>query len=134
MSIHRVGLAVIVVAILAAPSPALAWDGKGHMMVAFIAYQQLTPDVKDRVDQLLMLNPLHDHWLTLIPDGTLEAEKRLRVFMLAATWADAIKRDPSYSDDGTDNGNRPSGPTSSQNIGYTDKLRHKYWHFVDLPF
>jgi S1/P1 Nuclease len=31
-------------------------------------------------------------------------------------------------------GNRPDGASSSQNIGYSDHLHHKYWYFVDRPF
>ena len=49
-------------------------------------------------------------------------------FMRAATWADAIKSDPSYQDDDQ------TAATAGQNIGYADLLRHKYWHFVDQPF
>jgi hypothetical protein len=53
----------------------------------------------------------------------------------ATTWPDAIKRDDAYQSDGSDNGDRPPpGPEASRNIGYADHLRHKYWHFIDLPF
>ena len=34
----------------------------------------------------------------------------------------------------TDDGNKPSGPASGQNVGYYDTLRHKDWHFEDIPF
>jgi hypothetical protein len=57
------------------------------------------------------------------------------IFMIAATWPDQIRNDPVYADDGPNNGNSPpNDPTASQNIGYEDHLRHKYWHFVDIPF
>jgi hypothetical protein len=64
------------------------------------------------------------------------AAKRDQIaFVRAATWPDAIKRDPAYQSDGSDNGDRPPpGPEASQNIGYADHLRHKYWHFIDQPF
>jgi hypothetical protein len=59
----------------------------------------------------------------------------MMIFMIAATWPDRIKSDPDYPTDGTHNGNRPpSDPSASQNIGYDDLARHKYWHFVDTPF
>jgi hypothetical protein len=58
----------------------------------------------------------------------------MMLFMISATWPDQIKSEPGYADDGTNEGNRPDGASSSQNIGYSDKLRHKYWHFVDIPF
>jgi S1/P1 Nuclease len=56
------------------------------------------------------------------------------IFMLAATWPDAIKRDPAYHNDGAQGGDRPSGPEASRNTGYDDLNRHKYWRFVDRPF
>ena len=116
--------------------PLAAWDGEGHMAVAWVAYQQLTQASKDRVDVLLRKNPYYNNqWKALLPAGVSAAEKKLLVFMLAATWADAIKGDSTYSDDGPDpGGNVPGGITSTQNIGYSDKLRHRYWHFVDLGF
>jgi hypothetical protein len=55
------------------------------------------------------------------------------IFMIATIWADDIKGDSKYSDDGPDP-NTPDGASSSQNIGYTDLFRHRYWHFVDTPF
>ncbi len=53
--------------------------------------------------------------------------------MIAAIWADDIKGDSKYSDDGPDP-NTPDGASSSQNIGYGDLFRHRYWHFIDTPF
>jgi hypothetical protein len=66
------------------------------MMVAYIAYQQLTPSVRDRVDQLLALNPLSDQWLSTMPSGLSDPEKRRDLFVLAATWPDLIRSDPAY--------------------------------------
>ena len=36
----------------AAVAPALAWDDQGHMMVAAVAYDKLTPPTKARVAAL----------------------------------------------------------------------------------
>src|SRR3989442_13940303 len=58
----------------------------------------------------------------------------MMVFLIAATWPDEIKGEFQYGDDGTNSGNTPDGTSSSQNTGYRDLLRHKYWHFVDTPF
>jgi len=115
-------------------APAYAWDTYGHMAVAYVAYQKLTPAAKARVKDLLSSNPKHDEWVGWVPPGTSPADTDMMVFMLAAQWADEIKGDSSYSDDGTNNGNTPDGPPSSQNTGYTDMLRHRYFHFVDTPF
>jgi hypothetical protein len=115
--------------------PAYGWNGQGHMMVAAVAYQKLTHQTKDRVDALLLLNPDRDNWLSFIPTGTTAANTKMMIFMIAATWADRIKSDPDYHTDGTHGGNRPpTDGTANNNIGYDDLARHKYWHFVDLPF
>src|SRR5262249_32517443 len=51
------------------------------------------------------------------------------------TWADRIKKNSHYHMDGPHNGDRPpDDPSADQNTGYDDFARHKYWHFVDLPF
>jgi len=122
-------------AVLATASPALAWNNKGHMMVAYIAYKRLTPAARARVDALLRRNPNYGMWEMAFPATVSDAEKRLRIFMVAATWADAIKApDSGYRDDGSENGSRPDGASSSQNTGYNDRLRHKYWHFIVMPF
>jgi S1/P1 Nuclease len=119
-----------IVAILCLATHAVAWNEPGHMMVAASAYDQLTPDVRQTVSTLLKLNPKYATWVAGVP-----AKERDRMaFVKASIWADDIKRDPAYLQDGTDNGTRPSGPTAGQNIGYADQLHHKYWHFIDLPF
>jgi len=119
---------------LSTAAPAVAWNSRGHMLVAYVAYQHLTPTVRARADALLKLNPFFSRWLKMIPSTVAAKDRPAALFMIAATWPDQIKQDPAYSDDGTNNGERPSGPTSSQNVGYADKLHHKYWHFVDQPF
>lgn len=123
-------------AVLFAVCPALlfSWGGIGHMTVADVAYQKLTPTTKARVRDLLKLNPDYANWEKQIPAGTSADDHDRMIFMMASVWADDIKGEPQYSDDGTDGGNTPGGAASAQNIGYSDLLRHKYWHFVDTPF
>jgi hypothetical protein len=116
------------------PTFLMAWGGIGHMTVAYVAYQKLTPTAKARVRDLLKLNPDYANWEKQIPVGTSADDHDRMIFMIASVWADDIKGEPQYSDDGTDGGNTPGGAASSQNIGYSDLLRHKYWHFVDTPF
>ncbi len=115
------------------PAQLFAWGSIGHMTVDYAAYEQLTPAAKARVSALLKLNPYFANWESKIPAGTSADDHDRMIFMMAATWADDIKDDKKYSDEGPDP-NRPDGPTSSQNIGYTDLFRHRYWHFVDTPF
>ncbi|MDQ1592313.1 MAG: hypothetical protein QOG71_2940 [Pyrinomonadaceae bacterium] len=115
--------------------PAYGWGNVGHMAVAFVAYQKLTPAARNRVDTLVRLNPKFNAWQAMIPAGTSAARRRMMLFMIAATWADQIKGDGEHTADGTHNGNRlPTDGTADRNTGYTDTAMHKYWHFVDRPF
>src|SRR6185295_17699220 len=116
--------------VLVAAAPEMyAWHGKGHMAVAFVAYQLLTPPVRARVDALLTRNPSIDVWRNRIKSVP-AAQKNQMIFMFAAVWPDDIRRDPIY----VETNDTVTGSRAGRNIGYQDKLRHKYWHYVDHPF
>ena len=132
MNFLRTCLCLALVAFL--PAPLLACGPIGHMTVAYIAYQSFSPETKVRVRELLKLNPDYANWEKQIPSGTSADDHDRMIFMIASTWADDIKTEAQYSDDGADGGNTPGGASSSQNIGYSDLLRHRYWHFVNTPF
>src|ERR1700722_4618805 len=117
---------------------AVAWFDDGHMAVAYVAYQHLNSATRDKANALLKLNPYYQQWLAKIPAGTSGSDQAMMIFMIAATWPDEIKtKNSGYQNDpGTTDGDRP-GPDlvlAAQNIGYSDMLYHKYWHFVDTPF
>jgi S1/P1 Nuclease len=120
--------------VLTVCAPVFAWNDEGHMAAAYLAYQRLRPAIRNRADSLLKLNPYYSKWLAALPPSTSEADAKMMIFMIAATWPDEIRSDPAYASDGLDNGNTPAGPASSQNIGYADHLLHKYWHFIDIPY
>jgi len=108
------------------------------MSVGYVAYKRLKPAVRDRVNALLKLNPKYNDWAAKVdkqmPDAGAD-DKNMMIFMLATVWADDIKRDRTYKQDGTQGGNRPEGsPDPGRNTGYDDLLMHKYWHFIDTPF
>src|SRR5215467_4845156 len=89
---------------------ASAWNDRGHMSVAYIAYKQLNPSVRDRVNALLKLNPRYNDWASTVDSqapGASADDRNLMIFMIAATWSDQIKRDSSYTLDGSDKGDRP---------------------------
>jgi hypothetical protein len=117
---------------------AVGWDDQGHMSVAYIAYQQLTPTTKARVKALLALNPYAsdpEKWPKLLAKGPAGEDVDEMTLMIAATWPDAIRRDKTYHSDGPQRGDRPpTDGTASNNSGYDDHALHKYWHFVDIPF
>jgi S1/P1 Nuclease len=125
--------ASLLVCCLLLPTMLFGWGSIGHMTVAYVAYQKLTPATKARVRGLLKLNPDYAAWEKQVPADASADEHDQMIFMIAATWADDIKGDSKYSDDGPDP-NTPGGASSSQNIGYTDLFRHRYWHFIDTPY
>jgi len=119
-------LCIALVLALAPLSPALAWNSFGHMVVAAAAWSQLTPAARAHVKKLLQLNPSYQGW---IAQGGSDPDET--AFLLAATWPDEIKKPQlGYKNDGEN----PKGPEASANTGYSDKLEHRYWHFIDEPF
>lgn len=117
-------------------TPAWGWNNKGHMVVAAIAWKHMTPEARERADQLLRLNPSYAALAGKLYRNLSDDERKMRMFAMLSTWADNIKGDAAYSDIGAKGGNTPpaNDPNASRNIGYADKLRHKYWHFIDVPF
>jgi hypothetical protein len=107
-------------------SGAQAWDDQGHMMVAAVAWDHLSASTRVKVTALLKLNPDYQTWITgAAPDAVDQI-----AFVEAATWPDAIKGESGYTNDG----DKPTDPNAARNIGYADKLQHRYWHFIDTPF
>jgi S1/P1 Nuclease len=107
------------------PPPAGAWNSRGHMLVAAVAWNKLSPDARAKAVALLQLNPD----LAKLLKGVRPEDRDVGTFLRAATWPDGIK--PVYV--GKTN-KPPHQPTDAQNIGYADCLQHRYWHFDDLPF
>jgi hypothetical protein len=138
LKIRALGVVLGVVLLAGFASATYGWNDRGHMTVAYIAYRQLTPATRARVDALLTLNPKFADWGAMVdkewPNASAD-DRNMLLFMIAATWADKIKGDSNYTKDGAQNGNRPDGsPDPGKNTGYDDMLMHKYWHFIDTPF
>ena len=94
------------------------------MTIAALAYPQLTAKTRQRVAALLQRNPDYAEWTR----GFDESDRERIVFMRAATWPDAIKRKPNYSDE-------PEHGTTiiSPNSGYRDPRLHRPWHYINTP-
>jgi S1/P1 Nuclease len=75
--------------------PAFAWDETGHKITAYIAWQQMTPEVRDKVIKILRNAPEDSQIGTFyIGYGSRTRESRAReFFMITATWPDIIKDD-----------------------------------------
>lgn len=131
-----------------------AWGNRGHQLVAYIAYENLDPGTRAKVDALIQRNPCIGEWKTAV-SGLPASEQPVALFMLGANWPDRIKltapksKTP-YDCPGhptfltTDGGKGADGRFSadipppdmtaaSQITGYSDARRHQYWHFIDTP-
>jgi hypothetical protein len=88
---RRVLLALAAVALPVVPTPARAWDEVGHLTVASVAWQRLSPTARARAVALLRAAPADAGLAQLRPNaGGPEARDRA-LFVRAATWADIVK-------------------------------------------
>lgn len=84
----RTGLLALIA--LAALNPsAHAWNATGHMAVAGLAYDRLTPKAKTGVDALLARQRDYGKWLADLPAGY---NRGRYAFMRASTWPDEIRK------------------------------------------
>ncbi len=85
---------------------AFAWSEGGHMAVASIAYGELTPGAKAKVDALLGQHPDAATWTQ--EHAATDPAMGQYLFMRASLWPDEIRRTGNAFD-------------------------HPNWHFVDYP-
>jgi hypothetical protein len=127
----------ITAAALAASTPANAWNARGHMTVAAIAWQKMDPAAKRRAIALVKLNPDYSLWMSRPGIDALPETERDRIaFMEAATWPDDLKQRVCSNAPTCiiDEGYTPADAEADQNIGYRDRRLRRYWHFKNLPF
>lgn len=80
---------VTLVLLIALPAPALAWNEKGHMVVARLAWHKLSHDQKAKIVAILKKHPHYDAFLSAKrPEAYTEDEW---VFMRAASWSDWVR-------------------------------------------
>jgi len=107
-----------------------AWHEQGHMMVAAVAWEQMTPAVRTRAIELFKINPDYNKWIAGVADNV----KDKTAFMRASVWPDDIKNPFTHGGFKNDGDTPPKTKQAGQNIGYADKRMHKYWHYKDVPF
>jgi hypothetical protein len=73
-------------------SNAFAWDDTGHKLTTYIAWQQMSPQAREKAFKILMSAP-EDSDLSVfyLQGGRSEEAKRLELFMIASTWADIVR-------------------------------------------
>ena len=109
--------------VLTLASPAWAWIDTGHKVVAFVAWEDLTPAARAAVSAALKAHPRYDK--DLLSGGSLEpvpaeatagltpGELDRRAFAAAAVWPDLIK---------------------AQGHPMRVQYSHPSWHYIDLPY
>lgn len=98
--------------------PVQAWNGAGHRLAAAVAWRQMTPAARHAASALLAAHPDYRLWLSRGGDD-------YGAFLEASTWADEIRKDRRYYDEGREE-------ATAAFPGMADTARHKDWHFVDL--
>lgn len=69
-----------------------AWNDKGHMVIARLAWKELTPEERAKVFAILQKHPhYHQFHTEKKPDGYTEDEW---AFLRAATWSDWVRNGP----------------------------------------
>ena len=82
--------------------------GPGHMTVAAIAYRDLSPVERQKLDAILGSHPQFQSWLNDFPDNVPNSIKGFYVAMAASLWPDQIRN-------------------------HNDPSTFPNWHFVDYP-
>ncbi len=80
------------VIVLVSPISVLAWDDTGHKTAAHIAWENMTPEVRENASKLLLATP-EDSGLSqlfLTSSRSLPARQN-DLFDLASTWADIVR-------------------------------------------
>ena len=108
--IYGRGWYVLLVAlmVLSTGLPARAWNATGHMTIASMTYDQLTPEARTRWSELLKSNPDYAKWQAAEPKDQPDFDEGRYLFMKASTWPDDIRKSGS-------------------------PYEHSVWHYIDYP-
>lgn len=105
-----------------------AWNETGHRLIAAIAYDNLTPQARTRVDALLRQHPDYNTLLTRNAPAD-PAGKARAAFLAAAYWPDSIRNDQRFFDE-----TRANPQPTPQLPGFPSMASHPTWHYVDFNF
>ncbi len=118
----RLTLAAWLLALLSAP--AQAWNDAGHMLIALIAYDELTPVARQEFARVLRAHPRYqEDFLALMPRAVrqdTEAQQQRWLFASAATWPDRARHF---------NHVRPASARPAL-VAAHHRAR---WHYINLP-
>lgn len=111
-----VGILLASVTLLATPDRSFAWNAVGHMLVALVAYEHLTPPQREAMVALLKKHPrFKEDFLNRMPQVVRSLPRAAQdqwFFLNAAAWPDIVR-------------------------GFKGDLRTKYhhsqWHYINMP-
>ena len=104
-----------------------AWNATGHKIISAMAYDQLIPATRARVDSLISSHPdYQSHFLRDVPADATPAIRARWAFINASVWPDQIRDDPRfYNEERADAKPTPALP------GFPDMGRHTRWHYIN---
>jgi hypothetical protein len=83
---------LLLILLIGANFPIFAWDDAGHKISAYIAWQRMTPQARERAAKILLAAPEDaDLSVFYLQDSRSTAAKQRELFMIAATWADIVR-------------------------------------------
>jgi hypothetical protein len=93
---------------------ASAWINTGHKVVAFVAWEDLTPKTRDAITAALKQHPRYkEDLLEGVADDVTGADRDRAAFANAAIWPDTVKQ--------------MGNPMRVE-------FNHPGWHYTDIPF
>jgi hypothetical protein len=113
--------------------PAAAWNYSGHCIVAGIAYERLTPQVRARVDRMIRAHPDYNRIFTRDASDVIKRDPAALAryaFVHAAPWPDLII----YNNDNDDRFYDELAPNAQPTPllpGFPDMMRHRASHYYD---
>lgn len=102
----------------AAPRQAAAWNAVGHMAVAKLAYEQLSPEQRTRLAAVLAEHPHYGQYLSA--NRPEELEPGLWALMRAGVWADWVRV--------------PKRFEGNPRIHPVYRFHRGPWHYVNFPY
>ena len=121
-------VALLALALVLPARPSTAWSTPGHMEVAALAWDRMSPAARSHAWALLQTHPDFSTWTRLLGPYAAAPEKSRYYFLIAATWPDHIRDDPRFAKDTEPQPDGPAWP------GFPDMWKHLDWHFTDTPY
>lgn len=94
--------------LLSARVTSCAWSAPGHMVIAAIAYNDLTISERTKINDILKSHPDYLQWKARYETNAGGVDLNTLIFLRASTWPDAIRRSGNPYD-------------------------HPEWHYIDYP-